>query len=145
MVDFEILIEHELRGWKIERARLVNHHLQREQRMREKYNFRIEALELALNETKLKTQREINRSEMLLQDIESAEMNFQAAGYFDEIEKFVLTEADSSKKYTNPTNPTSSSIAESNFEGEVVVKRLRSPSKKSNSPSNRKRMADRRP
>lgn len=64
ITDFEDDIKQEEKGFKIVNKRLIEFYQKRQGQIQQHYNFRIEALEQALNEMKMRHNREVERLTM---------------------------------------------------------------------------------
>ena len=65
---------------------------EREKQLKQKYAFRIDALEMALNELKTRSQRQIDQTQMEINEMQSFQMNLSFHGKFKETKEFLRSE-----------------------------------------------------
>lgn len=59
--NFEDVLKQDIKGWELERQGIYNFWTNRERKLKQHYLFQIEAMELGMNEIKLKCQQETDR------------------------------------------------------------------------------------
>lgn len=83
------MLKQDIKGWELERQGIYNFWTNRERKLKQHYLFQIEAMELGMNEIKLKCQQETDRIQMILNDHESQQMNLNILNRFQTVEHFI--------------------------------------------------------
>ena len=94
--DFEKQLPKQIRGDQVEAQRQIEEQKLKTKQIQRSAFFYIEALENALNSTKIKYQNELDRVNMELNDMQSYFMNLDVRGRYETVENF---EKEEKKKF----------------------------------------------
>ena len=87
--SFEEILLRDTKGWELQRNAMTTFWVNRERKLKERYLFKIEAMEAAMQEIKLKCAKDLNRMEMQLADYESQQTNLNILNKYDTIEEYI--------------------------------------------------------